>query len=105
MDQRKQTAALWRSVCLIALSYFLIECLGALLTGAKDPMVLIFGGLWTVLLTALVTALPRLAGRILYGISYYFPFFSHKNSAARNAYVIALNPILFTKLLIHLCHP
>ena len=71
LDQRKQTAALWRSVCLIALSYFLIECLGALLTGAKDPMVLIFGGLWTVLLTALVTALPRLAGRILYGISYY----------------------------------
>ena len=71
MKEKTQAAALWRSAGLTALSYFLVECLGALLTAAQDPMVLIFGGLWALLLTTVVTALPRLAGRIVYGISYY----------------------------------
>ena len=71
MDTKKQFLALWRSVGLTALSYFLVECLGALLMGAEDPMVLVFGGLWALLLTAIVTVLPQLAGRIVYGVSYY----------------------------------
>lgn len=73
MDSEKQKTVprLWGRIILTALSYFLIECLGALLMKAQDPMVLVFGALWAGLLTAIVWALPRLAGRIVYGFSYF----------------------------------
>ena len=73
MDGEKQKIVprLWIRISLTALSYFLIECLGALLMKAQDPMVLVFGALWAGVLTAIVWVLPRLASRIVYGISYF----------------------------------
>lgn len=71
MKEQNKKVVNWLMPGLTVLSYFLIEGLGALLMKAQDPMVLIFGAFWSVLLTAVVWALPRLAGRIVYGITYF----------------------------------
>ena len=52
-------------------SYFLVELFGALLLKPDTLLGLAFGAGWSLLLTALVMALPKVAGRIVYGITYY----------------------------------
>ena len=60
--------------CLVPLSFFLVEVFGFLyLTpagSAPETWPLIFGGLWSVILGAGLCLLPRLAGRILFGLLY-----------------------------------
>ena len=52
--------------------FFLVEVLAALLIQPKDLTGLWFGAAWAVLLSGLLVCLPRLAGRICFGITYYF---------------------------------
>lgn len=52
-------------------AYFLIELFSFALLAPEETSCLIFGILWAVLLTSLVMLLPRTAGRIGFGITYY----------------------------------
>ena len=60
--------------CLVTLSFFLVEVFGFLyLTpagSAPETWPLTFGTLWSVILGAGLCLLPRLAGRILFGLLY-----------------------------------
>ena len=60
-----------RGLFTLACSYYLVEILAALLFAPDECWGLIFGLLWALLLSALVMLLPRTAGRILYGLTYY----------------------------------
>ncbi len=53
-------------------SYFLVELLALGLLGTGNWSGPVFGLLWALLLSCVVLLLPRLAGRIFYGITYYF---------------------------------
>lgn len=63
---------IWPRVLLMATSYFLVEVFGALILKPENPFVLGFGFLWAWLFTAVALALPRLGGRIFYGLTYFF---------------------------------
>ena len=56
----------------ILLAYFFVECLCALILRPGELTALAFGGAWAVLLTSVVLLLPRTAGRITFGVTYYF---------------------------------
>ena len=56
----------------LAGAYFLIEALAFLILVPETLNGFAFGALWAILLSAAVLVLPRPAGRIFYGITYYF---------------------------------
>lgn len=62
---------LWKLLPL-ALSYFFTECLCILLLQPVEATALAFGAAWAVLLASVILLLPKLAGRIVFGITYYF---------------------------------
>lgn len=62
---------LWKLLPL-AISYFLTECLCILLLQPAEATGLAFGAAWAVLLASVILLLPKLAGRIVFGITYYF---------------------------------
>ncbi len=64
--------AFLRKLLLLALPYFLIELLAFLTLKPESGFVFVFGLGWAILLSALSLLLPRLAGRIFFGITYYF---------------------------------
>ena len=68
--QQKQTGSL--PFLLVPLSYFLIEVFGFFyLTEGEDLLwPLAFGGLWAILLSSVICALPGMAARIAYGATY-----------------------------------
>lgn len=68
---KPMTALTWLKMAAVAVSYFLVECYAYLLLQPGDLMGLAFGGAWALLLSAVVLSLPKTAGRIVYGISYY----------------------------------
>jgi len=74
IQKEKKGNKLWLPIGLTGLSYFLTECLMAALMGARDWAVFGFGLLWAVLLTAIVWMLPKIAARIVYGVSYFAVF-------------------------------
>ena len=53
-------------------TYYLVEVLALLLLTPQDTTALAFGALWSGLLTLLVLLLPRLAGQVVFGITYGF---------------------------------
>ncbi len=57
---------------LLASAYFLVEVLALLTLLPGNAYALAFGGCWAVLLAAIALILPRLAGRIFFGVTYYF---------------------------------
>jgi len=57
---------------LIFIAFFLIECTGYLLLQPEGYTALGFGALWSLLLTCFIFCLPKLAGRIVFGILYFF---------------------------------
>ena len=61
----------WLKIAGVTLSYFLVECYAFVLIQTGDLMGLAFGAAWALLLSAVVLCLPKMAGRIAYGISYY----------------------------------
>ena len=56
----------------LAGAYFLIEALAFVILVPETLNGFAFGALWAILLSAAVLVLPRPAGRIFYGITYYF---------------------------------
>ena len=68
---KPMTALTWLKMVAVTVSYFLVECYAYLLLQPGDLMGLAFGGAWALLLSALVLSLPKTAGRIVYGTSYY----------------------------------
>jgi len=68
---KPMTALTWLKMAAVAVSYFLVECYAYLLLQPGDLMGLAFGGAWALLLSAVVLSLPKTAGRIVYGTSYY----------------------------------
>lgn len=71
----KHTVAVSLEFCkklfLLAAGYFLVELLGAALL-PNGPTGFAFGALWALLFSAIALFLPRLAGRIWFGVTYYF---------------------------------
>ena len=59
---------------LLAFPLFLTELLCYFLMRPTELWSLAFGGLWAVLLAAIVLLLPRLLGRILWGLVFYAAF-------------------------------
>ncbi len=53
-------------------AFFLVELLAFLLLKPSEGTGLGFGALWSGILTCLVLCLPRMAGRIVFGITYFF---------------------------------
>ena len=53
-------------------TYFFIEFCSFLLLKPENPFGLIFGFLWAILLSSAALLLPRLGGRIFFGVTYYF---------------------------------
>lgn len=60
-----------KNLLLLAGAYFLTECLAAFLLKPESLNGLAFGALWALLLASVCLALPRIAGRILFGLIYY----------------------------------
>ena len=61
-----------RKIFMLTIPYFLVELLAFLTLFPENAYSLAFGACWAVLLSALCLLLPRLAGRIFFGITYYF---------------------------------
>ncbi len=55
----------------IFIAFFLIECVGFLLLKPEGYTALGFGALWSLMLTCFIFCLPRLAGKIAFGILYF----------------------------------
>lgn len=71
---KKPSAAVWiflKNLLPLAFGYFLTEALAALLLSPQSINGLAFGALWALMLAAACSLLPRLAGRIVFGITYY----------------------------------
>ena len=62
---------LWLKITAVALSYFLVECFAYVIFQPGDWMGLAFGLAWAALLSAVTLCLPKTAGRIVYGFSYF----------------------------------
>ena len=60
-----------RNLLLLAGAYFLTECVTALLLKPESLNGLAFAALWSLLLASVCLILPPLAGKIVFGISYY----------------------------------
>ena len=57
---------------LLAAGYFLIELFAVVVLHPAELTGLLFGALWALMLSGIVLLLPRLAGKIVFGITYYF---------------------------------
>ena len=53
-------------------AYFLVELFALAVLSPGEYSCLAFGGFWALLLTVVALMLPRLGGRIFFGITYYF---------------------------------
>lgn len=61
-----------RKLLPLAGSYFLVEVLAAAVLLPEELNGLLFGVLWSFVLAGVAVVLPRLAGRIFFGITYFF---------------------------------
>ena len=61
-----------KNFLVLAGAYFLIEYLSALLLCPDNSNGLVFGFCWSAILAVVCLMLPRLAGRIVFGITYFF---------------------------------
>lgn len=59
----------------LAAAYLLIEVLAALILAPGSLTGFAFGACWVILLAVVAVLLPRLAGRIFFGVTYYFYLF------------------------------
>ena len=62
----------WLRIAAVPLSYFLAEAFAALLLRPTTGLPLAFGLCWAAILSAITLCLPRLPGRIFYGLTYFF---------------------------------
>jgi len=68
----KNTAFFFGKLCILAVPYFLIELLAFLCLKPESGFSLVFGACWALLLSGISLMLPRLAGRIFFGATYFF---------------------------------
>ncbi len=68
----KNAASFFGKLCLLAVPYFLIELLAFLCLKPESGFSLVFGACWALLLSGISLMLPRLAGRIFFGVTYFF---------------------------------
>lgn len=61
----------WLKALALGGTYFLVEIFACLILKPPTLLPLAFSGAWAVLLTAICFALPKVAGRLVYGVSYY----------------------------------
>ena len=94
LKQKTEKRAFRMPWFLILVAYALIEVFAFvfLLDEAIDWWPLAFGALWAGMLTGIVFVLPRLAGRIFFGIS-YFVFFAY--SVAQTGYFTMFGQMLW----------
>lgn len=94
LKQKTEKRAFRMPWFLIPVAYALIEVFAFvfLLDEAIDWWPLAFGALWAGMLTGIVFVLPRLAGRIFFGIS-YFVFFAY--SVAQTGYFTMFGQMLW----------
>ena len=94
LKQKTEKRAFLMPWFLIPVAYALIEVFAFvfLLDEAIDWWPLAFGALWAGMLTGIVFVLPRLAGRIFFGIS-YFVFFAY--SVAQTGYFTMFGQMLW----------
>ena len=59
----------------LAAAYFLVEALAAILLRPGELSGVAFGAMWALLFSCVALVLPRLAGRIFFGITYYVSLF------------------------------
>lgn len=62
----------WLRIAAVPLSYLLTEAFAALLLRPTTGLPLAFGLCWAAILSAITLCLPRLPGRIFYGLTYFF---------------------------------
>ncbi len=67
-----QTGLFVFRVAILFAAYFLVEVFALLLIKPAEYSCLLFGLCWSLLLTSVCLILPRVAGRIVFGITYYF---------------------------------
>ena len=94
MKSNEKRSAGWRMPFgVIPVAYFLVELYGFLFLGDRtDPWPLYFGLLWAAALTGLVRALPQLAGRIVFGITYILGVLY---TAVQTGYYILFNKMMW----------
>lgn len=69
---------LWKILCylknllVLATAYFLIEYFAALLMQPDNKVAWLFGFYWSFILAGISLVLPRLGGRIFFGVTYFF---------------------------------
>ena len=68
----KKVGAHMGKLLMLAGAYFLVEVLGMLLLRPETLWGLAFGGAWALLFAAISLMIPRIAGRLFFGITYYF---------------------------------
>lgn len=65
------TGVFFRRLLVPAAAFFSVELLAFILLDPENALPLAFGLLWAILLSSVCLALPRKAGRILFGVAYY----------------------------------
>ena len=70
----KTMAPVFLRVLLFTGLYFLVELFGCLILKPQEYTGLLFGIAWAFLLGSVTAVLPKLAGRILFGVTYFFAF-------------------------------
>ena len=71
---KKILNAVWnflKNILPLAGSYFLIEVLAAVLLSPESMSVLAFGALWALLFSGVCLVMPRMAGRVVFGVTYF----------------------------------
>ena len=70
-SSKKPAKYLWVRLLLLAYAYFLVEGFALCMLRPGDKIGLAFGAAWAVLLASLVIQLPKIAGRIFFGVTYF----------------------------------
>lgn len=94
MSNWKEKWNKWRMpLWVIPVAYFLVEVFAfAFLSGEGNYWPLTFGGIWALLLTGIVLALPSLAGRIFFGVTY---FLAAAYAAVQTGYYILFRQMMW----------
>ena len=61
----------WAWIVLLACSYCMVEFFAIFMLKPRDSLLLAFGAAWSVLLASVTMVLPKVAGRIFYGVTYF----------------------------------
>lgn len=89
-----QTGLFVLRLTVLVAAYFLVEVFALLLIKPTEYTCLLFGICWSLLLSSVSLMLPRLAGRIFFGVTY---FFSALWTVAQTGYNIFFNRMMWLR--------